>query len=145
MMTGMDASGEVRRGIAALADLDRPALLARWRAEFGDAVPRHLSRQLMIRALSWRMQARAHGGLAPQTARALRTLARSGTAARRLPAGARLVREWNGRTHVVEALQDGYAWNGRRFASLSAIAREITGARWSGPRFFGLTAQDDAS
>jgi hypothetical protein len=49
----------------------------------------------------------------------------------------RLIREWNGRTHEVEVLPDGYLWKGRRFRSLSAVAREITGARWSGPRFFG--------
>jgi hypothetical protein len=48
------------------------------------------------------------------------------------------MREWNGTTHVVEIAQDGYVWNGARYRSLSAIARDITGARWSGPRFFGL-------
>ena len=53
-------------------------------------------------------------------------------------AGARLVREWNGRTHEVEVLADGFLLRGQRFRSLSAIAREITGARWSGPRFFGV-------
>jgi hypothetical protein len=54
--------------------------------------------------------------------------------------GARLLREWNGTTHVVDVLPDGFLWNGTRHRSLSAIARAITGARWSGPRFFGIVA-----
>ncbi len=62
----------------------------------------------------------------------------------RLQPGARLIREWNGVSHVVEVVEAGFIWNGDRHRSLSAIARAITGARWSGPRFFGLTA-DDAS
>ena len=58
--------------------------------------------------------------------------------------GARLLRAWNGTTHVVDVLPDGYLWNGTRHRSLSAIARAITGARWSVPRFFGLvTAVDE--
>ena len=52
--------------------------------------------------------------------------------------GGRLLREWNGVTHIVEVCDDGYHWRGHRYRSLSAIAREITGAHWSGPRFFGL-------
>ena len=59
-----------------------------------------------------------------------------------LQSGARLVREWNGVNHVVEVIEGGYVWNGDRHRSLSAIARAITGARWSGPRFFGLTSGD---
>ena len=56
----------------------------------------------------------------------------------RLKPGLRLVREWRGETHTVLVLEDGFEWNGERRRSLSAIAREITGTRWSGPRFFGL-------
>ena len=52
--------------------------------------------------------------------------------------GMRLIREWNGSSHVVEAVDGGFVWNGKRYGSLSAVARAITGARWSGPRFFGL-------
>ncbi|WP_425415747.1 DUF2924 domain-containing protein [Paracoccus chinensis] len=54
--------------------------------------------------------------------------------------GGRLLRKWNGTTHVVEIRSEGYFWNGRFWRSLSAITREITGAQWSGPRFFGLNA-----
>ena len=55
--------------------------------------------------------------------------------------GTRLVREWNGALHEVEVLEDGYLWRGARHRSLSAIARAITGTKWSGPRFFGLMAR----
>ena len=54
--------------------------------------------------------------------------------------GARLVREWNGEEHVVDVLEEGYLWRDKTWTSLSAIAREITGTRWSGPRFFGVSA-----
>ena len=57
----------------------------------------------------------------------------------RISAGARLVREWNGRTHTITVEEEGFTYAGRNYRSLTAIAREITGARWSGPRFFGLT------
>ena len=60
-------------------------------------------------------------------------------------AGARLVREWNGRTHTVTVEEEGFSYAGRNYCSLSAIAREITGARWSGPRFFGLASKRGAS
>lgn len=52
-----------------------------------------------------------------------------------------MLREWNGVTHVVEVTETGFLWNGETWRSLSAIAREITGAHWSGPRFFGLTGK----
>ncbi len=62
----------------------------------------------------------------------------SGSPAIRMKPGMRLVREWCGMTHTVLVLEDGFEWNGERCRSLSAIAREITGTQWSGPRFFGL-------
>ncbi len=58
----------------------------------------------------------------------------------RIAPGMRLIREWNGSSHVVEVVDGGFVWNGKRYGSLSAIARAITGARWSGPRFFALTS-----
>ncbi len=96
------------------------------------------------------MQAKRYGGLKPATDRRLRMFA-NGTAdgdhggrktAPALQSGARLVREWNGVNHVVEVIEGGYVLNGDRHRSLSAIARAITGARWSGPRFFGLASGD---
>ena len=55
-----------------------------------------------------------------------------------LPLGTRLIREWNGITHRVEVEKEGLLWRGTHYSSLSAVARAITGARWSGPRFFNV-------
>jgi hypothetical protein len=94
------------------------------------------------------MQVRRYGGLKPATCRRLRKIAHglavghevNVLAPPKLKPGARLLREWNGSTHVVEVVEGGFTWNGERHSSLSAIARAITGARWSGPRFFGVTS-----
>lgn len=105
-------------------------------------------RDLLLRALSYHVQAQTAGGLRPA---AHRRLARTATELQegkdvfatspRLRPGTRLMREWKGDTHVVEVLADGFAWRGAYYASLSAAARAITGVRWSGPRFFGLQAK----
>ena len=100
----------------------------------------------MVRAIAYQMQAKRYGELKSAVGRQLQRIATgiiagdrvTIKAASRLKLGARLVREWNGATHVVEVVDDGFIWNGERHSSLSAIARTITGARWSGPRFFGL-------
>jgi hypothetical protein len=112
----------------------------------GHNVERGISRQLMIRAIAYELQAKTFGGLKPAVVRQLQKIAAGLVTgapvaiktAFKLKPGARLVREWNGITHVVEVVDDGFIWNGERHLSLSAIARTITGARWSGPRFFGL-------
>jgi hypothetical protein len=95
----------------------------------------------MEKAIAYDIQVRAFGGLSARTIRALRAAARADSrpALNGLPGcGTRLVREWNGVLHEVEVLEDGYLWRGKRHRSLSAIARAITGTKWSGPRFFGL-------
>ena len=97
-------------------------------------------------AIAWKLQAGVHGGLTAAQTRKLANLGRvlreegdlAGSAAIRVKPGVRLMREWRGETHQVLVLEDGFEWNGRRWRSLSAIAREITGTHWSGPRFFGL-------
>jgi hypothetical protein len=133
--------GGVEREIAALEELDRTALLERWRDAFRRDAPPRLSRPLMEKAIAYDIQVRAFGGLSARTIRALRAAARADSrpALNGLPGcGTRLVREWNGVLHEVEVLEDGYLWRGKRHRSLSAIARAITGTKWSGPRFFGL-------
>lgn len=125
--------------VADLETMDRAALVAAWSDVFDAPVPKGLSRPLLRRFLAIEIQSRRHGRL---PVRVRKGLAREATAPK-TPAvrlGGRLVREWNGVTHVVEATETGYAWNERSYRSLSAIAREITGAHWSGPRFFGLKA-----
>jgi len=114
--------------------------VAAWSEVFGTPVPKRLSRPFLRRFLAFEVQARQHGGLPKGFAEKL-CKATSGNGHARSPAlkpGGRLIREWNGMTHVVDVLDEGFLWNGQRYASLSAIARAITGARWSGPRFFGL-------
>jgi len=132
--------------IASLEAMDRPALKARWEEAFGRPPSRRVSRDFLLRALAHHVQEKAEGGLSKAT---LRRIARAGEDLRegrnvaaaprlRLQPGTRLMREWRGETHIVEVLQDGFAWRGAYYESLSAIARAITGVRWSGPRFFGL-------
>ena len=137
---------EIEREIGALADLPRADLVKRWQGLYRASPPKGISRRMMFRAIAYEMQAKKYGGLKPAVGRQLQRIATglaSGdrvtiTVASKLKSGARLVREWNGATHVVEVVDDGFIWNGERHSSLSAIARIITGARWSGPRFFGL-------
>ena len=141
-MTGHKIAG-IEREIAALEGLDRAALLARWRAAFGRAAPPRLSRELAVKAIAYDIQVQASCGLSARTIRALKAAAKPGsgpTMARPAARGSRLVREWNGVLHEVEVLDDGYLWRGQRHRSLSAIARAITGTKWSGPRFFGIKA-----
>jgi hypothetical protein len=135
---------DVEREIAALAELDRTALLEQWRKAFGRDAPPRLSRTLMEKAIAYDLQAKAFGGLSSRTRRALRaaTKANGRSSLSKLPSrGTRLIREWHGTMHEVEVLEDGYLWRGERHRSLSAIARAITGTKWSGPRFFGLLAR----
>lgn len=100
-----------------------------------------LSADLLRRCIAHRMQEAAFGRCPPATLRRLAAAscsAPSDTQAGALKVGTLLVREWHGRTHTVRVLDDGFEFNERRYASLTKIAREVTGAAWSGPRFFGL-------
>lgn len=93
------------------------------------------------RFIAFELQSRRKGGLPRAVAAAIEKGAggKPRRVSPRLKPGGRLVREWNGTTHVVDVTEDGFNWNGRSYRSLSAIARAITGAHWSGPRFFGLS------
>lgn len=141
-----DASAlKVRERLARLQTLDNAALREEWRRLCGSAPPR-VSRDLLTRALAYRFQVLALGGLPRWAARYLSGPAESSDGREAAPApteprlkpGARLLREWHGRTHSVIVLDDGFEFEGRRYRSLTQVAHEITGARWSGPRFFGL-------
>ena len=104
-----------------------------------------ISRDLLIRAIAWRLQEEVCGGLSNsarrQLARHAQELRSSGSisvsSSADLKPGTKLIREWQGRVHEVVIVEDGYVWSGKRYRSLSQIARIITGTRWSGPRFFG--------
>ena len=104
-----------------------------------------LSRDLLMRGMTYKLQERPLGGLSTSIIRKLERLNLDSEASDAqklappisLKAGTRLVREWRGVTHTVLVHADGLEWNGRRYRSLTIVAREITGAHWSGPRFFG--------
>lgn len=130
--------------IVALDALSTPELRLRWSALTGTPVPR-VSPALLRMALAWELQARAHGGLSRETTRTLDQLARGLTKTQPKSAGMRLVREWQGRVHVVTVGEDQVIrWDGREWGSLSEVARAITGTRWSGPAFFGLKKRQAA-
>lgn len=137
----MSRQVDVEQEVAELADLSRAALAQRWRETYGASPASDISAPLMRKALAWEIQARAFGGHSARTLRKLKSVAGSKTAPGATSAGSRLIREWNGATHEVEVLETGYRWRGESWSSLSAIAREITGTKWSGPRFFGLAKQ----
>jgi len=120
--------------------LKRPALIAVWSEIFGTSVPKRLSSPFLRRFLAFEIQAQQFGGLPKGFAEKLAkaTNEKADTKSPALKPGGRLIREWNGITHAVDVVEGGFLWNGQRHSSLSAIARAITGARWSGPRFFGL-------
>ena len=116
-----------------------------WRRVYHSDPPR-ISRDLLIRGIAYRLQEIEHGGLGKSTRRKLKTLAKMFQTIGRvgpdpglsLKPGARLVREWHGRTHTVTVTEEGFEYAGMTYPSLTKVARKITGAHWSGPRFFGL-------
>jgi Protein of unknown function (DUF2924) len=121
------------------------ALRREWRRLYCNEPPR-ISRDLLMRGIGYRLQEIQHGGLGKATRRKLKTLAKMFRTTGRvapdpgltLKPGARLVREWHGRTHTVTATEEGFEYAGVSYPSLTKIAKKITGAQWSGPRFFGL-------
>jgi hypothetical protein len=155
---------QINAEIEALERLGLEGLRLRWRNQWGRLAPAHLSRGLLFRLMAYRIQADAFGDLDRQTARLLDRLAVKETEYDRLGAttaadasklstssvskrfrpesplllkpGALLTREWRGRIERVMALDEGFAWNGKAYASLSAVAFDITGVKWSGRRFF---------
>ena len=135
-----------REALARLPELALSELRQQWRTLYKSEASPHLSRELLLRAVAYRLQEVALGGLRPARQRQLRQLAQqfkeTGEIRRRpsleLKAGTRLVREWQGRTYEVLVLDDGFSWQSTHYCSLSAVARKITGTPWSGPLFFGL-------
>ena len=134
--------------LAALEPLDVASLKQRWRALYGTEPPRRISRELLVRALAYRIQEKALGGLKPSTRRLLAKVAADASANRSidvapgpdLKPGTVLLREWHGTQHQVIVREDGILFRGKPYKSLSEVAYRITGAKWSGPRFFGLKA-----
>lgn len=127
--------------------LSREALVDAWIESFGKPPPKGISRRLLEYAVAYHLQAGHTGGLTAATKRMLRQAALSTKESAQTPQGSarstilspgsRLVREWHGRAYTVDVTESGVLYNGNHYKSLSEVARTITGARWSGPRFFG--------
>ena len=126
-------------------------LRARWRATFKSEPPKAFGPDLLRRILAQKVQEEAYGGLPVVTRKLLNQLIaqsakRNGkiVVPRRIKPGSILVREWKGKTHRISVLNEGFAFEGKPYSSLSEVTRLITGARWNGPRFFGLRDGKDA-
>ena len=139
---------EVTGALALLPGLDAAALRAEWERLHCRPPPHGLTRDLLLRGIAHRLQELAFGGLSPATVRQLETSGapkRPGQTCRagagRPKPGTVLVRGWRGRTHTVVVREGGFEYRGRLHRSLSLVAREITGAHWSGPRFFQLAGK----
>ena len=130
------------REIAGLCGLSRADLIEHWVGLHGSPPIKTMTQDLLARGIAYEMQVRQIGGLTPAERKALTALARgrSNPSPGALKAGTRLYRSWRGVTQEVLVLERGYGWRGKSYASLSEVARAITGTRWSGPRFFGLQA-----
>lgn len=130
------------RELAVIAHMDREALLRTWQKLYRTTPPAKMSRQLLRRAIAYRLQEQALGGLRPSTRRLLMAAVKQGgeikPATPTLSPGTRLIREWQGNTHEVLVLEQGFMFRGKQYGSLSEVAGAITGAHWSGPKFFGL-------
>ena len=143
-----DLNEQIEAELDRLRSLRIVELRALWRARFKSDPPEAFGPDLLRRSLAHKIQENAFGGLDPKTARLLNQLIVQHrktpgkiVLARRIKAGAVFVRQWKDQSHRVTVLQDGFAYDGKTYDSLSQIARMITGSRWNGPRFFGLRDQ----
>jgi 1,4-alpha-glucan branching enzyme len=137
----------IEERVGELATMSPARLRAEWERIYRKPPPQ-LSTDLLRRAIAWRVQEKNAQGLSAAVERELSALVRAGPApiaetSRRetMRPGTQLIRSWRGTTYVVVATESGFIFNGRDYESLTAIAREITGAAWSGPRFFGLRSK----
>jgi Protein of unknown function (DUF2924) len=143
---------EIETKLQELPHLPKPELRALWQELFARPAHPRLRRNLMIPILAYRMQERAHGGLKPSTLRRLQKLAANLEQNRKAPLlltpqlkpGTKLLRQWQGGMHEVLVADEGFEYRGKRYESLSEIARQITGTRWSGPLFFGVKRSRNA-
>ncbi len=153
-----------------LESLSAFELRTMWRRYWKQPPPMRISKDMLLRGIAWKLQEQALGGIGKPEARKLSAMIKAAatfldqdgtgdtgatgpnrwnnhiptnTTPIALREGNRLVRDWNGTTHTVLVLASGFEWKGQQFASLSKIAEAITGAHWSGPRFFGLVKRSD--
>lgn len=141
----MTSAQDLVQLIDGLETAARTELVEQWQRYLRSMPPKGVSRRFLIGGIAHTHQMKSHGQSASRLLHRIERAARKegdGTgpakASNALAPGGRLIREWNGATHTVDVTEDGFVWNGVQYRSLSAIARTITGTRWSGPRFFGL-------
>lgn len=146
------ANDNVEVEVSRLSTMAIGELRSRWVATFKSNPPKAFGPDLLRRALAQKLQEDAYGGLPAATQKLLNQLMAQSAKSngkivipRRIKPGAILVREWKGKTHRIAVLKEGFAFEGKPYSSLSEVARLITGARWNGPRFFGLRNDKDAS
>ena len=143
-------AGRLASELAGLPDLDRRALIEKWRILYGTEPPGGVRNDFLMHAIAHRMQEQASGGLEPATRRFLEKTSEDNTFRQQtlrilsIKPGTRLLREWHGVTYEVIIRGDGVQCNGICYRSLSEVARAITGTRWSGPLFFGLKKKEAA-
>ena len=132
---------DIAIAIDRLSNLPLKELRVAWRAEFRREPPKGLWRNLLLRTLSWRLQEKAFGGHDKATLEMLKACSQNrpgDTRSQQLKPGTVLIRDFEGVRHTVTIMPKGYVWQDRTYASLTAIAKIITGTNWNGPRFFGL-------
>ncbi len=141
-MGSSKAIAKLEQEIAELVDLTRDQLVARWIELHGTAPPKTLTPDLLVRGVAYEIQVRELGGLDAVEKKALikKGARPEGRISKTLKTGTRLYRVWRGVTQEVLVSDGSYSWRGNSYASLSEVARAITGTRWSGPRFFGVTS-----
>jgi Protein of unknown function (DUF2924) len=156
-MTSPDKLARMNQEIERLKALDLRGVRLQWRNRFGRMAPKALPRSLLVRVLIYRVQADLLGDLESDVVRVLdrfaardRGVNRRGRPSARslgdgpgIKPGSVLVREWAGQLHRVMAVDEGFAWEGKTYRSLSTVARAITGTQWNGRRFFGLNRQKE--
>ena len=146
------ADDKVEQNVQQLIGLTIAELRLRWITAFKSNPPKAFGPDLLRRSLAQKIQEEAYGGLPVATQRLLHQLMTQSAKnngkivmPRRIKPGAILVREWKGKTHRIAVLKEGFAFESKPYSSLSEVARLITGARWNGPRFFGLRNDKYAS
>ncbi len=141
---------DLEQDLTRIVAMNVDGLRAEWRSVFGSAPPPSFSKDLLARAIAYRLQEQTLGGLIAAAARLLRRLAKPGVEPpRQLKVGSVIVREHKGVIHEVLVVPGGFCWEAKTYDSLSTIAKKITGVTWNGPRFFGLRSKkpeaDDAA
>ncbi len=145
-MTALKTQGDGGFRLASPDVLSREELVGAWKAAYGKPPPKGIGSRLLALAAAYHRQVQAQGGLRPDTRAKLMAIAGAERPAETVvrstaSAGTRLVRDWHGETHVVDVMNDGVLYRGETFRSLSQVAQRITGAKWSGPRFFGIASR----